>query len=111
MAGIGNSPGCRAVDDALPLSVRELCHDLLESAATIRLLAQAAGAEAGPAVSPGSQLFCQLQLISATAGQIAEICADVLDECTSPADVLEQLYDPSANYPPRAARHEGGSSP
>ena len=80
MADAGNPPGRHTADDALPIAVRELCHDLLESAATIGLLAQAANLEAGPAVAPESQLQGQLRLITAAANQIATICAQVLDQ-------------------------------
>jgi len=87
VADIGNSIGSHAVDDVLPFSpVRELCHDLLESAATIGLLAHAAGAEAGPAVAPGAQLPSQLRLIT-----VAAICAQVLDQCNPAAPVIMPL--------------------
>lgn len=85
MADTHNAAGCHAADDALPIRIRELCHDLLESAATIGLLAQAAGVEIGPAIAPDSQLPSQLRLITAAAGQIAAICAQVLDPCNPPA--------------------------
>lgn len=104
--------GIHAADDALPLSpVRELCHDLLESAATIGLLAQVAGKEADRAAYPGSQLPSQLQLITAAASQVAAICAQVLDQCNPPAaPVLTSPCDPSMTTSPRAARHQGGPS-
>jgi signal transduction histidine kinase len=54
-------------------SLRELCHDLIEPAATIRWLAQAARAESG------ERLHDRLAAIAATAGQIAAICTDILD--------------------------------
>jgi hypothetical protein len=77
------------------MPVRELCHDLLESAATIGLLAQVANMEAGPAVTPESQLQGQLRLISAAANQITTICAQVLDQLDlSAAPVIEPLCDP-----------------
>jgi len=112
VADIGNSTGSHVVDDAPLVSpVRELCHDLLESAATIGLLAQAAGTEAGPAVALESQLPSQLRLITAAAGQIAAICAQVLDQCNPPAaPVLMPLVDPSMTTSPQAARHKGGPS-
>ena len=84
MADTGNPARCHAADDALSIPVRELCHDLLESAATIGLLAQAADVEAGPAVAPESQLQGQLRLITAAANQITTICAQVLDQLTCP---------------------------
>jgi hypothetical protein len=91
--------------------VRELCHDLLESAATIGLLAQAANLEAGPAVAPESRLPGQLQLITAAANQITTICAQVLEQLGPSADpVIEPLCDPGVNNSSRAARHEGGPS-
>ena len=97
MADIGNPEGSYPVNDALSLlPVRELCHDLLESAATIGLLAQAADVEAGPAVAPDSQLPGQLRLITAAAGQIAAICTQVLDQCgPSGTPVLMPLADPA----------------
>ena len=112
MADISNSTGSRVIDDAPLVSpVRELCHDLLESAATIGLLAHAAGAEAGPAVAPESQLPGQLRLITAAAGQIAAICAQVLDQCDPPAASAPMpLVDPSMTASPQAARHKGGPS-
>jgi signal transduction histidine kinase len=54
-------------------SLRELCHDFIELTATIRWLARAAEAESG------EELRDRLGAIGATAGQIAAICADVLD--------------------------------
>lgn len=103
--------GIHTADDALPLSpVRELCHDLLESAATIGLLAQVAGTEADPAVYPGSQLPSQLRLITAAARQVAAICAQVLDQCNPPAPVLMSPCDASMTTLPQAARHQGGPS-
>lgn len=82
MADTGNPARCHADDDELPIPVRELCHDLLDSAATIGLLAQAANLEAGPAVTQESQLQGQLRLITAAANQITTICAQVLDQLT-----------------------------
>ena len=111
MADTGNPARCHAADDALSIPVRELCHDLLESAATIGLLAQAAGVESGPAVAPESQLQGQLRLIIVSASQITTICAQVLDQLIlSAAPVIEPLGDPSVNNSPRAARHKGGPS-
>jgi hypothetical protein len=112
VADVCNSTGSHAADDALLLSpVRELCHDLLESAATIRLLAHAAGAEADPAVYPGSQLPSQLRLITTAASQVAAICAQVLDQCNPPAaPVLMLPCDPNMTTSPQAARHQGGPS-
>jgi hypothetical protein len=109
VADTDNPAGCHATDDALPIPVRELCHDLLESAATIGLLAQAAGLEAGPAVAPDSQLPGQLRCITAAASQITAICAHVLDEFNAAAaPVFEQQYDPGVNNSPWAARGGGG---
>lgn len=111
MADTDNPAGYHAADDTLSIPVRELCHDLLESAATIGLLAQVADAEAGPAVAPDSQLPGQLGHISAAASRITEICAQVLDEFShSAAPVFEPRCDPGVNNSPRAARHEGGPS-
>jgi two-component system sensor histidine kinase TctE len=55
------------------LSLRELCHDLIEPTATIRWLARAA--ETGS----GAELHDRLEAIAAAAGQIAAICDDILD--------------------------------
>jgi signal transduction histidine kinase len=55
------------------LSLRELCHDLVEPTATIRWLARAA--ETGS----GEELHDRLEAIAAAAGQIAAICDDILD--------------------------------
>jgi hypothetical protein len=79
VADTGNPARCHADDNGLPMPVRELCHDLLESTATIGLLAQVADEEAGPVVAPESQLRGQLRLITAAANQITAICAQVLD--------------------------------
>lgn len=97
MVNIGNPKSSYAVNDVRShLPVRELCHDLLESAATIGLLAQAADMEAGPAVAPDSQLPSQLRLITAAAGQIAGICTQVLDQCNpSGTPVLMPLTSPA----------------
>jgi hypothetical protein len=98
-------------DAALPIAARELCHDLLESAATIGLLAQAAGLEAGPAVAPDSRLPDQLLHITAAASQITTICGQVLDQLNlSAAPAIEPQYDPGVNNSPWAARHGGGLS-
>jgi hypothetical protein len=96
VADAGN-PSCRhAADDALPIAARELCHDLLESAATIGLLAQAASLEAGPAVAPESQLQGQLRIITAAADQITTICAQALDQLIlSAAPVIERYATPA----------------
>ena len=110
MADTGDPARCHADDDALSIPVRELCHDLLESAATIGLLAQAADMEAGPAVTPESQLQGQLRRINAAASQITTICAQVLDQLDRPAaPVIEPPCDSSVNNS-RAARYGGGPS-
>lgn len=57
---------------AADLSLRELCHDLIEPTATIRWLVRAA--ETGP----GEELHDRLEAIAAAAGQIAVICTDIL---------------------------------
>jgi signal transduction histidine kinase len=54
-------------------SLRELCHDLIEPAATIRWLARAAEAESG------EEIRDRLEAIAVAAGQIAAICDDILD--------------------------------
>jgi signal transduction histidine kinase len=54
-------------------TLRELCHDLIEPAATIKWLVRAA--EGGS----GEELHDRLAAIAAAAGQIAAICGDVLD--------------------------------
>jgi len=55
--------------------LRELCHDLIEPAATIKLLARAAvgDADQDPSVAD------RLRLIAAEAGRISDICGQVLD--------------------------------
>jgi signal transduction histidine kinase len=63
-------------DISLPtagLSLRELCHDIIEPAATIRWLARAADAE------PAQDQQGRLRTIAAAAGQIAAICEHILD--------------------------------
>lgn len=62
----------------LSAPAREFCHDLLQGAATIGLLARAADVEADPSVPPESQLRRSLREMSAAAGQIAAICEQVL---------------------------------
>ncbi len=54
-------------------TLRELCHDLIEPAATIRWLVRAAEADSG------EDLHDRLEAIAAAAGQIAAICDDILD--------------------------------
>lgn len=54
-------------------SLRELCHDLIEPAATIRWLVRAAATESGP------DLQTRLGAIAVAASQIAAICENVLD--------------------------------
>jgi len=58
---------------AAGLSLRELCHDLIEPAATIRWLVRAADAESG------QDLRNRLGAIAVAAGQIAAICEHILD--------------------------------
>lgn len=53
--------------------LRELCHDLIEPAATIRWLVRAADAESG------QDLQNRLGAIAVAAGQIAAICEHILD--------------------------------
>lgn len=74
---IEDSPTPDAVYDlreppAADMSLRELCHDLIEPTAAIRWLVRAA--ETGP----GEELHNRLEAIAAAAGQIAVICADIL---------------------------------
>jgi two-component system NtrC family sensor kinase len=59
-------------------SLREVCHDLIEPAATIRWLVRAAEAESG------EELHDRLAAIATAAGQIAAICDEILDppRCT-----------------------------
>lgn len=54
-------------------TLRELCHDLIEPAATIRWLVRAAEADSG------DELHDRLAAIATAAGQIAAICGDILD--------------------------------
>jgi len=55
--------------------LRELCHDLIESAASIKLLAHAAGPDAVPI----PLVAHRLALIATEAGRIADICGQVLN--------------------------------
>lgn len=55
------------------LSLRELCHDLIEPAATIKWLVRAAEAESG------QDLRNRLGAIAIAAGQIAAICEHILN--------------------------------
>ena len=59
---------------AAGLSLRELCHDLIEPAATIRWLVRAADAESG------QDLRNRLGAIAVAAGQITAICEHILDQ-------------------------------
>jgi signal transduction histidine kinase len=59
---------------AAGLSLRELCHDLIEPTATIRWLVRAAEAESGQ-----DDLRNRLGAIAIAAGQIAAICEHILD--------------------------------
>jgi two-component system, OmpR family, sensor kinase len=58
---------------AAGLSLRELCHDLIEPTATIRWLVRAAEADSG------QDLRDRLGAIAIAAGQIAAMCEDILD--------------------------------
>src|ERR1700730_11653004 len=58
---------------AAGLSLRELCHDLIEPTATIRWLVRAAEADSG------QDLRNRLGAIAIAAGQIAAICEHILD--------------------------------
>ena len=62
-----------AATAARSLSLRELCHDLIEPAATIRWLVGAAEAESG------EDSRDRLREIAIAAGQIAAICDDILE--------------------------------
>jgi signal transduction histidine kinase len=66
-------------------SLRELCHDLIEPAATIRWLVRAADVESG------QDLRNRLRAIAAMAGQIATICEHVVDPPRCHADVRLDL--------------------
>jgi signal transduction histidine kinase len=55
--------------------LRELCHDLIESAASIKLLAHAAG----PDAVPNPSVAHRLRQIATEAGRIADICGQVLN--------------------------------
>jgi signal transduction histidine kinase len=55
--------------------LRELCHDLIESAASIKLLAHAAG----PDAVANPSLAHRLRMIATEAGRIADICGQVLN--------------------------------
>lgn len=72
-------PG-NAADVTAGRLTRELCHDLIDSAAAIKVLAHVAGVEAGADPAAGSWLRGHLNGISAAAGQIAEICERVLGQ-------------------------------
>jgi two-component system OmpR family sensor kinase len=58
---------------AAGLSLRDLCHDLIEPTATIRWLVRAAEADSG------QDLRDRLGAIAIAAGQIAAMCEDILD--------------------------------
>jgi|CZKT01.1.fsa_nt_gi signal transduction histidine kinase len=73
----GPDEGDRGVETAGPGEarlLRELCHDLIELVASIKVLAHAGCAEAGP----GEPVQDRLRLISQEAGRIASICGHVL---------------------------------
>ena len=73
---------------AVNLSLRELCHDLIEPTATIRWLVRAAEAESG------QDLRNRLGAIAVAAGQIAAICEHILDRPQHHAGVrLDLLAD------------------
>lgn len=67
------------------VSLRELCHDLVEPAATIRWLVGAAEAESGEAFRD------RLRDIAIAAGQIAAICDDILEVPRCHGVRLDQL--------------------
>jgi signal transduction histidine kinase len=58
-----------------PRLLRELCHDLIEPASSIRLLASAACSQ----LAADSSIRDQLRVIASEAAQITEICRQVLD--------------------------------
>ena len=61
--------------------VRELCHDLIESAAAIRMFVRLADTEATEAdLVAGRQSRSRLRGIATAAGQIVEICQAVLEQ-------------------------------
>ncbi len=66
-------------DGSADMPVRELCHDLIESAAAITIFVRLADADATEAdVVAGCQERSRLRGIAAAAGQIVEICQGVL---------------------------------
>jgi signal transduction histidine kinase len=70
-----NTEGETAADVTGTRLLRELCHDLIAPAASIKLLAHAACAES----DPDPAVRGRLQLIANEAAMIAEICGQVLD--------------------------------
>ncbi len=74
---VDGADGLSGLDDDSPvmtsLSLRELCHDLIEPTAAIRWLVRAAKSESG------EELHDRLEAIAAAAGQIATICDGILD--------------------------------
>ncbi|HLH84941.1 MAG TPA: hypothetical protein VKV38_16925 [Trebonia sp.] len=72
-------------DRSPDMLVRELCHDLIESAAAIGIFVRLADTEAtGAGLAAGCQLRSRLEGIAAAAGQIVEICQRVLEQGGEP---------------------------
>jgi signal transduction histidine kinase len=95
LADLSDANGISGVNGAFWTSVglplRELCHDLIEPAATIRWLVGAAGAESS------QDLPNRLGAIAVAAGQIAAICEQILGPPQHYAGVrLDLLADDAA---------------
>lgn len=72
-------------DGSADMLVRELCHDLVESAAAIRIFVRLADTEATEAgLVAGCQLRSRLRGIATAAGQIVGICQGVLEQRGEP---------------------------
>lgn len=84
--GLNGQPAHRDMSSVTThLSLRELCHDLVEPTATIRWLVSAAEAESG------EDFQGRLEAIAVAAGQIAAICDAILDGPRNFAVRLDRL--------------------
>lgn len=81
MAGMAGGDFTTAADDSADALVHELCHDLIGSAAAVRVLALLAEAETdGADPAAAGRVRSRLRGIAGAAGQIVQICEGVLEQ-------------------------------
>jgi hypothetical protein len=81
VAGMAGGDFTTTADDSADALVYELCHDLIGSAAAVRVLALLAEAETdGADPAAAGRVRSRLRGIAGAAGQIVQICEGVLEQ-------------------------------